>query len=235
MFNKIIYTLFLTLVVTLVAIAQQHAVSNLTVVNFEKQIKTPNIQLLDVRTKQEFESGHLSNALNANFNSTTEFNERTSYLDKDKPVYVYCLSGGRSAGACELLVQKGFTKVYNMEGGISAWKAAQKPVTGSSPTKNGIQETEFNHLINKQQNTLVIISTKWCPPCRKLKIEVDSLKQEIKNVKFIELDADENKTICTALKIKSYPAVIHYKIGKQVWRNDGFVTKKVMKAQLLKK
>ncbi|MEQ1734508.1 MAG: rhodanese-like domain-containing protein [Bacteroidia bacterium] len=230
--------LFVTLLLVfnfIIAFAQNATLTTLTIKDFEKGIKTPNAQVLDVRTKQEFEGGHLNNALNANFNNIKEFNERTDYLDKEKPLYVYCLSGGRSEGACELLMQKGFTKVYNMQGGISAWKAEQKPVMGASPTKSGIQETEFNFLTNKNQNTLVVISTKWCPPCRKLKIEVDSLKQEIKNVKFVELDADENKTICTKLNVKKYPLVIHYKLGKQVWRNEGFVTKKEMKAQLLKK
>jgi rhodanese-related sulfurtransferase len=218
-----------------IACGQQNPGNNSSVKDFEKAIKPVGTQLLDVRTKQEFEGGHLNNALNANFNNQQEFNDRTAYLDKDKPVYVYCQSGGRSADACLQLTQLGFTKVVNLVGGISAWKDEQKPVVGASPTKKGIQESEYNHLINKEQTALVVISTKWCPPCRKLAVEIDSLQQEIKGVKIIKLDGNENATICAKLGIKNFPVVLHYKLGKQLWRNDGFVTKNEMKAELLKK
>lgn len=192
-------------------------------------------QVLDVRTSSEFNSGHLTNALNADYNNTTEFNERVNYLDKNKPVYVYCMAGSRSKAAADALLKKGFKEVYDLDGGIIAWKEAGKS-TVSKPVnpKKGMSETEFNYLVGKEQTVILTIGTKWCPPCVKLTQSIDSLKEEIKNVKFVHLDADDNTTLCSKLVIKKYPAVIEYKLGKQVWRNEGYVSKDALKKQLLK-
>ncbi len=70
--------------------------TNLSVPEFEYAIGQDNIQLLDVRTPGESQSGHLKNALLADWNDKTEFQERVKSLDKNKPVYAYCLSGAGS-------------------------------------------------------------------------------------------------------------------------------------------
>ena len=67
--------------------------------DFEKGINGKNAQVLDVRTAAEYNSGHIKNALQSDWTNPGEFNERIQYVDKDKPVYVYCLVGGRSATA----------------------------------------------------------------------------------------------------------------------------------------
>ena len=71
--------------------------NNLSVAEFEKGIAQNNIQILDVRTPGEYQSGHLKNALLADWNNDAEFQQRVNALDKSKPVYTYCLSGGRSS------------------------------------------------------------------------------------------------------------------------------------------
>ena len=76
--------------------------------------------VLDVRTADEFKSGHLPKAINANVMSN-ELITKAGKLHKAKPVFVYCRSGARSARACKTLVNMGFTDVYNMSGGISSW------------------------------------------------------------------------------------------------------------------
>lgn len=89
-------------------------------------VETPGT-VLDVRTPEEVAQGMLANAVHINIHDT-DFKERATALDKDKPVYVYCKSGGRSSRACKQLVGMGFTMVYNLEGGITGWNAANKPV-----------------------------------------------------------------------------------------------------------
>ncbi|MEO5984337.1 MAG: rhodanese-like domain-containing protein [Ferruginibacter sp.] len=101
--------------------------SNLSINDFEKGVKKPNVQVLDVRTTAEYESGHLKNAVLADWNNQEEFIKKIQTLHKSKPVYTYCLVGGRSAAATKWLTTKGY-KVYNMDGGIAAWKRAGKPV-----------------------------------------------------------------------------------------------------------
>lgn len=92
-----------------------------------KLIEEPDILLLDVRTADEFASGHLRNAKNI---PVQELQSRMNEISscKDKPVLVYCYSGGRSAMACGLLKRNGFLKISNLSGGISSWTAASGKV-----------------------------------------------------------------------------------------------------------
>ncbi|MDX2133870.1 MAG: rhodanese-like domain-containing protein [Saprospiraceae bacterium] len=94
---------------------------------FEKGMAQEGAQIVDVRTPQEFGSGHLNGAVNLDI-SAPGFAENIARLDKNKPVYVYCAVGGRSASAAGYLLQQGFTKVYDLSGGISAWQRAGKKV-----------------------------------------------------------------------------------------------------------
>jgi len=78
-------------------------------------------QLVDVRTEEEFGASHLKDAQNICV-TMDNFKDRAKGLDKNKPVYVYCKSGGRSAKAAKILIDMGFTKVYDLQGGITNWE-----------------------------------------------------------------------------------------------------------------
>lgn len=77
-------------------------------------------QLVDVWTTEEFGVSHLKNAQNICV-TDDDFQEKIKDLDKTKPVYVYCRSGNRSARAAKILEENGFTKVYDLQGGITSW------------------------------------------------------------------------------------------------------------------
>jgi rhodanese-related sulfurtransferase len=96
--------------------------------DFEKLIKTDkNVQLVDVRSPQEVASGHIEKAVNINI-ADVDFQAKMSQLDKSKPVAVYCGVGGRSGKAAAKLTSLGFTKIYDLQGGMTAWKAQNKAV-----------------------------------------------------------------------------------------------------------
>jgi len=98
--------------------------SNITVVSTQEMqslLKMGQVQLVDVRTPKEFKSGYIDNAQNIDYKSPT-FAQDILKLDKEKPVLLYCHSGGRSAKCAEKLQKAGFTKIYDLEGGISRWK-----------------------------------------------------------------------------------------------------------------
>ena len=86
-----------------------------------------DIQLIDVRKPDEFASGHIENAVNMNFYDE-DFEAQIKNLDKDKDVYIYCRSGGRSGKAAKQLEELGFTKVYDLEGGILNWEKQNLPL-----------------------------------------------------------------------------------------------------------
>ncbi|MDT0552951.1 rhodanese-like domain-containing protein [Urechidicola vernalis] len=87
-----------------------------------------DIQLVDVRTPEEFEQGYIKNAINLNVKSD-EFLEQTILIDKSKPVYVYCMAGVRSTKAAEKLKDAGFTKVYNYTEGYGTWLDQGKQIS----------------------------------------------------------------------------------------------------------
>jgi rhodanese-related sulfurtransferase len=94
---------------------------------FEKLSKEPNTVILDVRTPAEYATGHLKDAVLIDLNSK-DFDQKVKALDKGKTYLVHCAVGMRSEKACKRLDTFDFPKVYNLEGGIKAWKNAGKPV-----------------------------------------------------------------------------------------------------------
>ena len=91
---------------------------------FDVLLKDPGAQLVDVRTKDEFAVSHLKDAQNICV-TDTDFKQKVAHLDKDKPVYVYCKKGGRSAQASKILKELGFTKIFDLQGGITNWEQQQ--------------------------------------------------------------------------------------------------------------
>lgn len=82
----------------------------------------PGITVLDVRTTEEFESGHLADATMIDFYSET-FTDDIAALDPEGTYLVYCRSGNRSGQATALMADLGFEQVYDLDGGVLAWDA----------------------------------------------------------------------------------------------------------------
>lgn len=96
-------------------------IDNISVEEMQTLLKNDDIQLVDVRTPEEFTEGFIGYAQNIDYASPT-FDEDIKSLDKEKPVILYCHSGRRSAISTRKLLEAGFVKVYNLEGGILEWK-----------------------------------------------------------------------------------------------------------------
>ena len=94
----------------------------------EKVLAAGNIQLVDVRTPEEFKKGHIQNSVLADWKNKKGFESGTKSLDPTKPVYLYCAAGARSHAAAEYLRENGFKLVYELDGGINKWKEAKKPL-----------------------------------------------------------------------------------------------------------
>lgn len=107
----------------------QDSQTKLSASRFSEKIKSlPDAPIIDVRTPGEFAQGHLLNALNYDWNGGN-FEQQISHLDKNKPVFVYCQSGRRSASAAAKMRESGFKEVYELDGGILAWRSANLPET----------------------------------------------------------------------------------------------------------
>ena len=89
---------------------------------YKNAISTKSLQLIDVRTTREYNSGHITNAINVDVSNRKVSQQYIEKLDKEKPVYLYCRSGSRSQRASKLLVELGFKEIYNLKGGYLNWK-----------------------------------------------------------------------------------------------------------------
>ncbi|WP_445457521.1 rhodanese-like domain-containing protein [Flavobacterium sp. HNIBRBA15423] len=107
--------------------SQTEGMALVDVLTFEQKMKEEGVQLIDVRTPSEYAEGHLANAVNININDS-DFKAKIEALDKTKPILVYCKSGGRSGRACSQLKEMGFTTIIDLDGGITDWKAHEKPI-----------------------------------------------------------------------------------------------------------
>ncbi|MGB0975296.1 MAG: rhodanese-like domain-containing protein, partial [Flavobacteriaceae bacterium] len=87
---------------------------------FEEKISEDNVQLVDVRTPEEWQDGIINHAKTINYFDDS-FKMQLKELDKTKPVAVYCKSGGRSGKTAKLLSELGFKEIYDLKGGYLNW------------------------------------------------------------------------------------------------------------------
>ena len=100
---------------------------SMEVEQFEIAIQADSVMLVDVRTPQEYASGHLKNAVNIDVNAS-DFAEQIQTLDKEKTIAVYCRSGRRSKKAANILTTNGY-KVIELNSGYIGWQQAGKQTT----------------------------------------------------------------------------------------------------------
>jgi thioredoxin len=199
--------------------------TSLSTQEFAKTVASGKVQVLDVRTADEFKSGHLNKALQANWLDNKEFNDRTSHLDKNIPVYIYCLSGGRSGAAAEALRAKGF-KVTNMEGGINAWKKNNLPLVGNNANVKQTTMTAYQGQIRSTNVVLVDFGAEWCPPCKKMEPVLNQfMKENATKLTLVKMDGGVETELMKTLNVDALPTFILYKNGKEVKRKQGIVSK----------
>ncbi len=125
------YLSFFAFVVLVNSFSCQVNGQNITVLDpekYEEQIsEIENVQLVDIRTPNEYSRGHISGSENINFYDS-DFEAKMLKLDKSKPLMLYCASGGRSAKASHKLSKLGFTQIIDLKGGIRSWTASGKSI-----------------------------------------------------------------------------------------------------------
>jgi thioredoxin 1 len=223
---KSLITSFLIALIFTSCNSQTSNIKNLNPDEFEKGIKGSGIQLIDVRTPEEYNGKHIAGAVNMDFNSNN-FEEQIKSLDKREPVYFYCLMGGRSGKAAELAAKDGFVNINNLAKGITAWIGANKPVTtanGEAPQTGLSMDDYLAHIKNPDKLVLVDFNAVWCGPCKQLKPTITKLaKKNSDKLELFEVDVDKNPKVAAAMNINGIPLLILYKNGKEVWRNMGLI------------
>lgn len=196
----------------------------------EKITAKPNAQIIDVRTPQEFASGHIDNAVNIDWLSDN-FVANTQKLDKTKPVFLYCKTSNRSTQAAKKLEELGFATIYNMKGGLLQWDAEGL----SKPTDRiiGVCSQEYAELLNTNKKVLIDFYAEWCAPCKKMTPYLLKMQKELADkVTIIRLNADENPTLVKEMKILELPTLLLYENKEIKWKHSGFISEEDLKKQL---
>ncbi|MBB5356093.1 rhodanese-related sulfurtransferase [Anoxybacillus mongoliensis] len=110
---------FLLTFLFIVSGCAQDRYTNISVDEAAQMIQKEDVVVLDVRTEEEYASGHIPGAI---LLPLQQLPDRVGELNKNKTYIVVCRSGNRSAQASELLVKEGFSSIYNVTGGMNEWK-----------------------------------------------------------------------------------------------------------------
>jgi thioredoxin len=191
--------------------------------------KTNDVQLIDVRTADEFNGGHIDQAKNIDWNGN-DFDAQLTSLDKTKPVLVYCLSGGRSKKAAAKLTELGFKEVIELNDGYLAWSKANPQ---SNTTWTGMTQEEYAKLLTSDKIVVIDFYAQWCAPCKKMAPYLEKMNTELADkVTIHHIDADNNKSLFNALGYQGLPVILVYKNGKETFRKNEFVSEEELRKAL---
>jgi rhodanese-related sulfurtransferase len=206
----------------------------LNATEFSKKInETTEAKIIDVRTPEEFEKGHLVNALNYDWNGNN-FDSEISNLDKSKPLFVYCLSGGRSGSAASKMRTEGFKEVYELAGGIIKWRAENlEETTGNKIMPVGYTMEDFQKLTRSDKKVLIDFYADWCEPCLRMKPFLEELAvEQASTLKIIRINADDSQALLKSLNIEGLPELQLYQNGILKLSHNGFMSKEELLKQL---
>ena len=205
--------------------------TNLSAIDFANKInELPAAPIIDVRTPDEFSKGHIQKAKNIDWNGN-DFEKQITRLDKAKPIFVYCLSGGRSSSAASKMRNEGFKEVYELDGGIMKWRGANMPeVNENKPLGMTIQN--YKELTKSDKIVLIDFYAEWCGPCKLMKPYLEEIsKEKADKVVVIRINADDNQALCKELEIDILPVLQIFKNQKLTWSHIGLIDKQgVLKA-----
>lgn len=163
-----------------------------------------------------------------------DFPEKAKALDKDKPVFVYCMSGPRSSAAADKLKEMGFKNVYEMMGGMMKWRNASLPEIKVFNSV-GISFAQYSEMLKSDMLVLVDFYAEWCAPCKKMELYLTKMALELQGkLKIVRINVDENTGLCKELNVSALPVLKLYKNNKVVWENLGFVSEEEVRKQISK-
>ena len=204
--------------------------------DFDEMIRIDKSSIIiDVRTPEEFNKGHLRNSLNVNW-LDENFDENLNIFSKDLPVMVYCLSGGRSSKANERIKSLGFKNVYELDGGILEWRKNKLPeATLNNNFKNSLTVEDFNNFIETDKIVLVDYYANWCAPCKIMEPYLDEISSEYSNsLELVRINYDKNLPLVRSLEVYGLPVLQIFKDKKLLWSHVGFIEKSLVVDEIKK-
>jgi thioredoxin 1 len=213
-------------------------VINVDAIKFSQIIQSGNGIVLDVRSPQEYSRGHIANSTLINI-SDRDFTNKVTMLQKDKPIYVYCLSGSRSRAAADYLSKNGFSQVYNLQHGLMEWQSNNLPLeqiaTIAVSNSKIYTASDFKTLTGSNKLVFIDFNAVWCAPCKTMSPVIDQLAENFKQkVKVEKIDMEANRELAQSLDVQSIPGFVLFKNGEKIWSGKGVISYDELKKLLEK-
>ncbi|MCK4855995.1 MAG: thioredoxin fold domain-containing protein, partial [Bacteroidales bacterium] len=185
--------------------------------------------MLDVRTKSEFKNGHIPDAGNLNFYAL-DFRKKLILLPRNQPIYLYCNTGYRSEKAAEILIENGYTDVYNLQHGIMEWELINLPVIvepdASPDIDNKMTPERYHAILASGSPVFFDFYAPWCGPCRKMMPMIDSLMVEYHpEIQMHKVNVDASKKLVKELKLVGVPFLVLLNRGEIAFSKNGSITR----------
>lgn len=228
MLSKLCTSFFLLLTPIL-----QAQVSSLSPDDFYDKLKTEQApQLLDLRNDKDFANGHIKKAINYDYNDEGFEHFVLQNFNREKTLYIYCLSGVRSSEAIIYLSELGFKKIVELEKGLVNWSANSKPYVSRKAFTKPITAFTLQDLereIGTNKLLLVNFYANECEPCKEMKPTLLKIARENPSVKLLQIDPEKSEGIVALFKAYEIPTLILFKNGRQYWRDSGIKTEEQLK------
>jgi len=202
-------------------------VQHVDAATFKQLIEKGDGMLLDVRTPNEFNNSHITGATLMNM-ADSNFYARLKLIQRDLPVYLYCLVGSRSAKAALWMVQNGFKNVYNLQKGIRDWTLNGFPVEKGNNVVASLSpkysQDTLNKILKTKKVVLLDFYAPWCGPCKKMMPDIEKLSETYKGkAEIVKMDIEANDSLSRFYNVQTLPVLILFSKGKQVFRKDGMM------------
>jgi rhodanese-related sulfurtransferase len=190
----------------------------------EKLLKTPDALLIDVRNPEDYNYGHIANAINVNWYEDSFF-ELVNTMDKNKPVFVYCLTGGRADPAAENMRNMGFKHVYELKGGMMKWRAFGFPEV-NEVNGIGMKREHYDSALSSKRMSLVHFKAKWSKVSQAMNPILEEIaKTKINDFVMFSVDVDQDQSLTRELKVDALPTIKVFRNGVEVWQKIGVTSK----------
>ena len=117
--KKLVLLLFIVLIASCKDQVAQSSI--ISVEEFKTMVLDKEVQLVDVRTQEEYNEGYIGDAINIDYFEQDDFAQQFDQFDKKETIYIYCKSGNRSQKSSKILQELGFKEIIDLKGGYDAW------------------------------------------------------------------------------------------------------------------
>lgn len=195
----------------------------------------PNAQLVDLRSQNAFDEGHIKKAISAPYENDNFENLAKKLIEKNRTLFLYCQTGTEGRNASIFLKDLGYREVYFLDGGFTQWTASSKPYVSSRSTNSAIASytvDDINKALANSDKVLIFLEAPLCKQCKSMEPILLRNVGISKGIKFLKIDINKELAIAEHFKAKETPTYIYFKNGKQIWKYSGELLEKDLQAVL---